>query len=252
MYHNLMNVSGTRKRNIFDPASKEPFKLSRSKIELFLECARCFYLDRRLGIGRPSGPPFTLNIAVDTLLKKEFDVHRKNGEPHPLMRSYGIDAVPFTHPDLPIWRENFQGMQSLHAETNFLVTGAPDDIWQGSDGKLIIVDYKATSTENKISMEDPWRQGYKRQMEIYQWLLRRLGFEVSDTGYFVYVNAGKDREAFDRRLEFTVELFPYTGSDAWVEDALREAHLCLLRDTPPPPNSACEWCAYRSAAKLSK
>ncbi len=40
-----------RTRNLYDPASKEPFRLSRSKIDLFLECARCFYLDRRLGVG---------------------------------------------------------------------------------------------------------------------------------------------------------------------------------------------------------
>jgi hypothetical protein len=58
---------------IFNPESKEPFELSRSKIDLFLECARCFYLDRRLGIGRPDSFPFTLNNAVDALLKKEFD-----------------------------------------------------------------------------------------------------------------------------------------------------------------------------------
>ena len=65
-----------RTKNIYDPASKNPFKLSRSKIDLFLECPRCFYLHRRLGVGRPPGYPFTLNVAVDALLKKEFDIHR--------------------------------------------------------------------------------------------------------------------------------------------------------------------------------
>ena len=62
-----------RTRNIFDPKSKEPFRLSRSRLELFVDCPRCFYLDRRLGTDRPPGFPFTLNSAVDTLLKKEFD-----------------------------------------------------------------------------------------------------------------------------------------------------------------------------------
>jgi hypothetical protein len=58
---------------LFDPGSDKPFPLSRSKVELYLNCPRCFYLDRRLGIGRPSGPPFNLNSAVDALLKREFD-----------------------------------------------------------------------------------------------------------------------------------------------------------------------------------
>jgi hypothetical protein len=49
------------------------WKLSRSKIDLFLECPRCFYLDNKLGLKRPPGYPFALNSAVDLLLKKEFD-----------------------------------------------------------------------------------------------------------------------------------------------------------------------------------
>jgi hypothetical protein len=84
-----------RTRNNFDPKSKEPFRISRSKIDLFTECPRCFYLDQRLGIKRPDTPPFSLNNAVDLLLKKEFDIHRADATAHPLMKAYGLDAVPF-------------------------------------------------------------------------------------------------------------------------------------------------------------
>lgn len=82
-----------RTRNIFDPLSAEPFVLSRSKLELFMQCPRCFYIDRRLGTNRPPGFPFALNSAVDKLLKKEFDIHRAAKSRHPLMETYGIDAV---------------------------------------------------------------------------------------------------------------------------------------------------------------
>jgi len=34
---------------LFDPRSDKPFVLSRSKVELFIDCPRCFYLDRGLG-----------------------------------------------------------------------------------------------------------------------------------------------------------------------------------------------------------
>ena len=94
-----------RSRNIFDPASETAFKLSRSKLELFLECPRCFYIDRRLGIGRPTGPPFNLNKAVDTLLKKEFDIHRSAGTQHPLLEKYDVDVRPVSHEELDIWRD---------------------------------------------------------------------------------------------------------------------------------------------------
>lgn len=240
---------GVRTRNLYDQGSLEPYRLSRSKIELFFQCSRCLYLDRRLGIGRPSGPPFTLNVAVDALLKKEFDIHRSRGEAHPIMKSYGVDAIPFAHPDMNLWRENFKGITFLDTVTNFLITGAIDDLWKGSDGKLIVVDYKATSTEKEITLDDDWKQSYKRQMEIYQWLFRQNGYQVSDTGYFVYVNASKDKEAFDKTLEFTVQLFPYRGSDAWIPEALQEILLCLKREAPPPASGDCAWCAYTKAVR---
>ena len=69
------------------------WKLSRSKIDLFCECPRCFYLDNKLGVKRPPGFPFNLNSAVDALLKKEFDVHRKAKTRHPLMEEYKINEL---------------------------------------------------------------------------------------------------------------------------------------------------------------
>ena len=66
-------------RGLFDPQLQEPFVISRSGIDLFIQCPRCFYLDKRLGTGRPPGFPFSLNSAVDALLKKEFDGHRVRG-----------------------------------------------------------------------------------------------------------------------------------------------------------------------------
>ena len=86
-----------RSRNIFDPKSREPFTVSRSGIDLFVQCQRCFYLDKRLGTARPPGFPFSLNSAVDALLKKEFDIHRAAGTAHPLMKEYDIDAIPYAH-----------------------------------------------------------------------------------------------------------------------------------------------------------
>lgn len=242
-----MTYQCVRRRNLFDPQSKEPFKLSRSKIDAFLKCPRCFYLDRRLGISQPQGPAFTLNSAVDTLLKKEFDTHRANGVSHPLMKHYGIDAIPFQHEKLNEWRENFVGVQYHHKPTNFIITGAVDDIWVDKNNNLIVVDYKSTSTPKEISLDDKWKESYKRQMEIYQWLLRNNGFSVSDTGYFVYCNGKTDCAAFDGKLEFHIQLISYKGDDSWVEKTILDMHKCLLNDTLPAPKDDCDYCQYIGA-----
>jgi len=231
---------------LYKPDSTEPFKVSRSKIDLFRECPRCFYLDRRLGVSRPSMPGFSLNSAVDALLKKEFDLLREQGQAHELMKQYGIDAIPYRHADLDIWRENFTGKQVLHAPTNFLVFGAVDDLWVTPEGKLIVVDYKSTSTEKEISLEDKWKEGYKRQLEVYQWLFKADGFPVSDTAYIVYANAGKNRRQFDGRLEFALTLHAHAGDTSWVEDTLIAMKHCLDTDTIPDSGADCEYCAYRA------
>jgi CRISPR/Cas system-associated exonuclease Cas4 (RecB family) len=236
-----------RSRNLYDPKSVKPFKLSRSKIDLFLNCSRCFYLDRRLGVGRPPGFPFLLNSAVDTLLKKEFDIHRVKNTQHPLMKTYKIDAVPFAHEKMNEWRENFKGVQYLYEPANFIVTGAVDDLWINPKDELLVVDYKATSKETKVSISSPWQIGYKRQMEVYQWLLRKNGFNVNNTGYFVYCNGITDKEAFDGKLEFDVTVIPYKGRDTWVEKTLIRAHDCLNQEKPPKAGKDCDYCAYRKA-----
>jgi len=236
-----------RTKGLFDPKSTEPFRLSRSKIDLFRQCSRCFYLDRRLGVGRPPGFPFTLNSAVDFLLKKEFDIHRAKRETHPLMKTYGIDAIPYQHEDMEMWRNTFKGVSCHHTPTNFFVFGAIDDVWINSSEELHIVDYKATSKDGEVTLDAPWQDGYKRQMEVYQWLFRQNNFKVSPTGYFVYANATKDRKAFDGKLEFSVKIIPYTGSSEWIPKTLQDARACLEGDEIPEASPDCDFCAYRDS-----
>ena len=64
-------------RSLFNPLSDKPYKLSRSRIDNFQNCPRCFYMHERKGIKAPSGPAFNLNNAVDNLYKNEFDFYRK-------------------------------------------------------------------------------------------------------------------------------------------------------------------------------
>lgn len=231
------------------------WKLSRSKIALFQDCGRCFYIDNKLGTARPPGFPFNINSAVDSLFKKEFDVHRAAQTPHPIMLEYQIDVLPFAHADIDEWRENFKGVRYTDPETGMLITGAVDDVWVNTAGELIVVDYKSTSKSSRIeTLDEDWHIGYKRQMEVYQWLLRQKGFPVSDTGYFVYANAIKDRDGFNARLDFEVTLIPYTGDASWMPGTLHDIKTCLDGSEIPPANEQCDFCRYfdTRTAKLVK
>lgn len=225
------------------------WRLSRSKIDLFVECPRCFYLDNKLGTARPRGPAFTLNVAVDTLFKKEFDQYRAHKEQHPIMAEYGVDAVPFVHKELDAWRDNFVGIEYKDPKTKLTISGAVDDIWEHADGSLIVVDYKATAKDGTIETlaDSSWEEQYKRQIGVYQWLLRKNGFTVHDTGYFVYANGMTDADAFEETLQFETTLVPCTGDHAWIEPTLAEIKTTLDTEKLPKVGDSCEFCPYREA-----
>lgn len=232
----------------YRPGQSAPHKISRSKIELFMQCPRCFWLDARLNIKRPNGPPFQINKAIDELLKREFDSYRIKGEPHPWMIEYQIKAVPMQHPQLIKWRENFTGVFTLHEPTNLHVFGAIDDIWIDDEDKAIVVDYKATAKNGEVSLDADWQISYKRQMEVYQWLLRQNGLRVSNMAYFVYTNGRLDLDGFYDKVEFRTKIIPYEGDDNWVEPALHRMKQCMDADMPAVGKAAmggdCEFCTY--------
>lgn len=239
-------------KKLYEPG--QPFTISRSKLDIFVECQRCSYLDLRLGVRRVEMPSFTLNNAVDELLKREFDIHRAAQTSHPLMLAYKVDAKPLDDPRMEEWRDALRrGIKYYHEPSGFTLRGGVDDVWVNPKGELIIVDYKATSKAEAPTTEDHLYDAYKRQLEIYQWLFRRNDFKVSPTVYFVYVNGKSDARAFDGKLEFDVNLIPYTGDDRWVEGALMDMKTVLSADKIPPVGKGfggrvCDYCTYREAA----
>jgi len=236
-------------RQPYTANQKDVYKISRSKIELFMQCPRCFWLEARLNISRPNGPPFNINKAIDELFKKEFDIYRKSQKPHPLMIEFGVDAVPMKHAMLSEWRQNYKGVASLHQSTNFYVYGAIDDLWVDSSGQAIVVDYKATAKDSEVNIDSQWQISYKRQLEIYQWLLRRNKLNVSNTGYFVYTNVDSNKAKFNNKLDFKTKLIAYEGNDDWIEEILQKMKLCLNSDKIPAVGLAamggdCDFCSY--------
>jgi len=86
-------------------------------------------------------------------------------------------------------------------------------------------------------------------MEVYQWLLKKKGYKVSDTGYFVYCNGKTDMKAFDGKLEFDITLITYKGSSNWVDKIILNIKDCLDRDDLPEQSKDCDYCLYHYARK---
>ena len=226
--------------------------LSRTKVELFLQCPRCFWLDAVAGVKQPPGFPFNLNSAVDHLLKNEFDRYRGGTEVPPRLAREGLSYVPAAHPELQRWRHNFTGVRVEHAPTGLTLFGAIDDLWVDADGLHYVVDYKATSKNGEVGLDADWQGGYRRQVEFYQWLLRGRGLRVSDRAWFVYANGIRDGEAFDDVLRFRTRVIPYDEDASWVEPALRGVADCLASGSAPDPAPGCAFCDYVARASAAR
>jgi len=245
----------TRKGSIYQKGTNEIFKISRSKFSNFLDCARCFYLERVKGLKDPSMPGWSLNSAVDELLKKEFDEYRKLQKPHPFVLENNLKLIPFQHEQIDYWRNALSGgISYLDENTNIELHGGLDDIWFDPDKKeLVVVDYKAQSNNTPVEtvayLESQYHQNYKVQMDVYVHILRKMKFKVADTAYFLVCNALKTSEKFDAKLHFDLTLVPYKTDTSWVESKIIEMKKTLESKSVPEINKFCEKCMYLYSGK---
>jgi CRISPR/Cas system-associated exonuclease Cas4 (RecB family) len=190
------------------------------------------------GIKRPPSFPYTINSAIDALLKQEFDVHRESGTAHYLIKKFNINAIPYKCDQINTWRTNFTGIQFHHKPTDFLVFGAVDDVWINPEGELIVVDYKATGAkEYKIY------DSYKRQMEVYQWLFIQNGYKVSKTGYFLFAKVNKTSGFAEGKLSFDLSIEPQEGDSSWIESSILDARK-TINGPVPVSNPECPYCQF--------
>ena len=246
----------TRHRGKFKPEHEAPYELSRSRIENFVKCPACFYMQQVEGIQFPSIPGFNINEATDVLLKRDFDIYRESQEPHPYLQSLDLrHLIPFQHPEFEQWTQSLHfgaagRMNTVHEETHLKVGGGLDDVWLNmQSGQLHIVDYKSTSQKSAgklIDLNDPWKASYKRQMDLYVWVMRRKGFDVSDIGYFLYCDGDRfsDYQFLGDEcavMKFKMQLIPYEVDISWIESTLRRIRECLHSIRRPPHSANCEY-----------
>lgn len=143
-----------------------------------------------------------------------------------------------------------RGFHTIHEESNIKLGGGLDDVWLNNKTReLHIVDYKSTSQKSsgkQITLDDPWKAGYKRQMDIYAWILQRKGFVVSGTAYFLYC----DGDRFTKHhflndtgavMHFKVQLIPYEVKTDWIERTLVQIRSCLTLQSTPQHSQTCEF-----------
>jgi len=247
--------------------------LSRSAFDDFKKCKRCFYLIRKKGFISPGTPQFTMNSTTDKLLKKEFDLLRKDQKSHQILIEKNLDhIVPYRNEEVAIniygdpiipnkskipyekmeaWRSNSHGLQARFKKTNFILFGSVDDIWLDTKkNSIILVDYKSQANEKEVTQETYWdgdfKTGYQRQLDFYFYLLKQQNLKetISNDAYLLVVNARGLEDKFDNKLLFESTLVHTKVKDDALENEIQEMIDVFNSDNVPESNKLCKNCAY--------
>ena len=200
-------------------------------------------------------PGWSLNSAVDELLKKEFDEFRKKQKPHVFIEKNNLNLIPYKHEKMDYWRNALRGgISYVDNITNIEIHGGIDDLWFNPEkNELVVVDYKAqsnsTPVETKKYLSNIYHQSYKIQMDIYVHILRKMNFKVSDTSYFYVCNGNRNYPKFDNKLHFTTTLVPYQTNTSWIDKKIIEMKNTLDSEDVPDINKSCEKCMFLNAGK---
>ncbi len=234
------------KKKIYIKNNLAPFELNRTKIDLFFDCKRCFFMSTKKGIRRPHGPPSVLNNTVIKLVKDHFNLVRmKKEKPNKIISNKNL--IPMNHENLEIWRNPVVGISFTHKATNLKLTAALSDLWFDNDvNKACVIDFKSTSKNFEFEESMIW-PGYWRHLALYKYLLEKNELEVSNVGYLLILNGRKNQKNFENKLYFDSHLFSKTLDNYWVENTIDSIFNILESDHIPIQKNNCTYCNYFSS-----
>jgi hypothetical protein len=213
------------------------YKLSPSALNLYKECPRCFWLDKHKVWQRPKGIFPSLPGGMDRILKKHFDKFRDEGKvPPEIARESDCKNMKlFDDAELlKVWQSNFKGVRWEDKEGNIL-HGAVDNILVKGK-KLIVLDYKTRGA----AVKEDTAEHYRLQQNIYNYLLRKMGYETEDYFFLLFYHPTDVTDSGD--VVFTTELVKMKVDIKMAEKTWRDALKVLAGECP---KKCCEWCEGR-------
>jgi hypothetical protein len=211
------------------------FTLSPNKLKLYSDCKRCFWENMHKGIERPSGPFPSLPSGMDTILKKHFATYATKGELPPELSGLEGKVEPFSNQALLKKWQGRNGIRWTDEQGNTLY-GSVDNILV-QDKKLIVLDYKTRG----FALKEDTVRFYKDQMDIYNLLLEKNGFEVQDFSLLLFYIPQEITNIGEARFTTPLERVPVDTKRAL--DLYQNA-LGVLSKKRPASEKDCDFCAF--------
>ena len=218
-------------------------KLSWSNLELFNECPRCFYFTNNYKVRRPSGFPLNFNNAIDRMMKDEMDIIRQKDVRQHAIEISGKEFVLSRIKGLEKWRQSSHGLCYQWSE-DLLLKGVLDDVWEDSEGNLVVVDFKSTVSHSLMESLPRWSDKIERQLSFYAYLLTQLGYAVSNESIIFYVVGKIKKDGLSKQMEFEYQKFIVRNDMAWIDPTVQDALATLKSKDAPERRQKCIYCKF--------
>jgi len=211
--------------------------LSSSRLSLFVECPRCFWLDVNAGIRRPDTVFPSLPAGLDAQFKRYFDLFRAAGALPPEVRGKVPGRLFDDVETLKRWRDWKRGIRYTPSWAEVELMGALDECLVDDDGFLYPMDYKTRGYAPKAETH----AFYQDQMNLYTLLLEGNGHRTKRLAYLLYFHPVEVRER--GLVQFEVSVQELTTDPAGAECLVKEA-LGALGGPVPASAVSCGFCAW--------
>jgi hypothetical protein len=213
----------------------QKYRLSPSALNLFLDCPRCFWLDKNKNTKRPRGIFPSLPGGMDLVIKTYFDRYRIKNEMPPEVKGRVAGNLLADMGLLGKWR-SWRATDLCYEDKgiNASLSGALDDCLIDG-GYYIPLDYKTRGSDLK---EDP-RKYYQAQLDCYCLILEASGRKTKGLAYLLYYWPIEVSE--NGIVKFNVTPFKIETSIEAAKKVFQDAVVCLTQ-TIPKASANCEYC----------
>lgn len=217
----------------------KPLTLSNSRLSLYTECPRCFWLDLNAGIKRPDTIFPSLPGGLDLQFKRYFDRFRAKGDLPPEVKGKLPGQLLSDVATNDRWRDWRRGIRYAPPWAEVELMGALDECLVDEDRFYYPLDYKTRGYAPKAATHEY----YQDQMNLYTLLLEGNGHKTNRVAYLLYYHPIEVKER--GIIQFTISVQEVPTDPEAAERLVKEA-VTVLNGPAPPSASSCGFCKWNS------
>ncbi len=167
-------------------------RLSKSQLDKFQACARCFWLKHRAGLDQPEMISSKVWKGIERVTQAYYDEHRAaKTTPLHLVGQRGVPegAIPYQGDRIDLKSLRYWGKGLAFEVDGVLVTTALDDMLQVADlsveggTRYVVIDYKSKS---KPTDEEATADLYENQADVFDYACNVNGYRTDGVVLFDY------------------------------------------------------------------